>query len=142
MGVYNGAGYHSIEKNGNKALEWRVSLRPLGWIHPNLQLTYFGVWGKGNVEQGNSIPTWHHHAVMVSYEHQYVVLTGQFMMGQGIQKGEGQLWIGLDGQPAKYNGGGRIDPVFIRLEDSCSHGSFSFRRRDGACLGRKVAAAC
>jgi len=103
-GLYNGAGYHSIEKNMNKVVEARVSLRPLFWLHPNLQLSYFIIWGKGNLEEGNDIPAWENHSFMASYEHPYFVATAQYIMGRGVQKGEAQLWLDNNGNPVRYWG--------------------------------------
>lgn len=104
VGVYNGGGYHAIEKNRKKVFEGRISLRPLLHFHPNLQLSYFIVWGQGNIEDENSIPDWRSHVFMVSYEHQYLVATAQLIMGKGIQAGEGQLWIDVNGNAAEYMG--------------------------------------
>jgi hypothetical protein len=85
LGVYNGGGYHAAEENNDKVFEARVSLRPLGPFHPNLQLSYFVIQGKGNTKQ---TPDWRLHDVMLSYEHQYFVVTGQFATGTGNQKGD------------------------------------------------------
>lgn len=53
FGVYNGGGYHASEKNENKVLEGRltVRVRPLPDIIPGFQLSYFGITGKGNKEE-------------------------------------------------------------------------------------------
>jgi hypothetical protein len=47
-GVYNGGGYAASEQNQNKVLERRLTIRPLPDFIPGLQLTYFGLTGKGN----------------------------------------------------------------------------------------------
>ena len=49
VGVYNGGGYHASEKNEDKALEGRFTLRPLPDHLPGLQVSVFGVSGKGNI---------------------------------------------------------------------------------------------
>ncbi len=83
-GIYNGGGYEASEKNSNKVLEARVTVRPLPDIIPGLQLTYFGITGKGNTAQG---PAWDANLAFASFEHKYVVLTGQYFWGKGNQKG-------------------------------------------------------
>jgi hypothetical protein len=95
LGVYNGGGYHAIEKNKGKSFEGRLSVRPLGRILPNLQLSYFVVVGRGNEEAGAGYdpPEWRTHAFMASFEHEYIVVTGQFVMGRGNQKGDYTDWL-------------------------------------------------
>lgn len=85
FGIYNGGGYAAAEKNENKALEGRITVRPLPDIIPGLQLSYFGITGKGNKE---TKPDWTVNDGFVSYEHEYVVLTGQYYWGTGNQKGD------------------------------------------------------
>ena len=85
LGIYNGAGYHASEKNGNKALEGRLTIRPLPDIVPGLQLSYFGIYGKGNKD---TEPDWTVNLPFISYEHEYVTLTGQYYWGKGNQKGD------------------------------------------------------
>lgn len=46
IGVYNGGGYSAIEKNNNKLIEARLSLRPLLEAFPGIQTTFFGAYGK------------------------------------------------------------------------------------------------
>jgi hypothetical protein len=84
VGLYNGAGYHSSEKNQNKPIETRLTVRPLPDIIPGLQFSYFGIWGKGNKDTD---PDWTVNNGMVSFEHEYVTLTGQYYTGTGNQAG-------------------------------------------------------
>jgi polyhydroxyalkanoate synthesis regulator phasin len=84
LGIYNGSGYHSSEKNENKTLEGRLTVRPLPDIVPGLQLSYFGIYGKGNKD---TEPDWTVNLPFVSYEHKYVTLTGQYYWGTGNQSG-------------------------------------------------------
>jgi len=95
IGVYNGGGYHAIEENFGKSLEGRLSIRPLGPIFPNIQLSYFFIVGRGNQPGGDRYdpPHWRTHAFMASFEHRYLVLTGQFVMGTGNQNGTFVHWI-------------------------------------------------
>lgn len=84
FGIYNGGGYTSSEKNKNKVLEGRISIRPLPDIVPGLQLTYFGVTGKGNTA---AEPDWNVNLGFVSFEHEYITATGQYYRGEGNQSG-------------------------------------------------------
>jgi len=95
-GLYNGGGYHAAEANEGKVFESRVSLRPLGPWLPNLQLSHFFIWGTGNTppevcdDAGNCIPgapDWRLNAFTGSFEHPYFVVTGQYALGRGNQKG-------------------------------------------------------
>ena len=80
LGIYNGGGYHAIEKNRNKTLEGRLSLRPLPEILPGLQFSYHGVYGKGNIAFE---PDWNFNLGFLSWEHPYFVLTGMVYRGKG-----------------------------------------------------------
>jgi len=84
LGVYNGGGYHASEKNENKVLEGRLTIRPLPYIIPGLQFSYFGTTGNGSKD---TEPDWRTNLGFVSFEHEYVVLTGQYYWGKGNQKG-------------------------------------------------------
>ena len=89
IGLYNGGGYNASEKNTNKVLEGRVSLRPLPDVIPGLQLSAFAVSGKGNIEETAAVtaPDWEVLAGMLSYESPRLVLTAQYEQGTGNQKG-------------------------------------------------------
>ena len=84
FGIYNGGGYTASEKNKNKVLEGRISIRPLPDIVPGLQLTYFGVTGKGNTAKE---PDWNINLGFASFEHEYLTVTGQYYRGEGNQSG-------------------------------------------------------
>lgn len=89
LGVYNGGGYHALEKNMAKNFDARISVRPLGFIFPNLQLSYLVIVGRGNIDgiDGARPPRWLSHTFMASVEHRYFAVTGQFVIGKGNQKG-------------------------------------------------------
>ena len=87
-GVYNGGGYNASESNQNKVVEGRVTIRPLPDYIPGLQFSYFGLTGKGNTSRE---PDWRSNLAFVSYEHQYVVLTGQCYWGKGNQQGSDEF---------------------------------------------------
>jgi len=84
IGIYNGGGYHALEKNKNKTLEWRMTLRPLPGIIPGLQMSYLGAYGKGNQEFS---PDWELHNGFLSYELPRLILTAQYYQGEGNAKG-------------------------------------------------------
>ena len=88
FGIYNGAGYHSSEKNENKVFEGRLTLRPLPDILPGLQFSYFGTTGKGNK---STDPDWNTNLGFVSFEHEYVTVTGQYYWGKGNQGGSDEF---------------------------------------------------
>ena len=80
LGVYDGGGYHAHEKNDNKVVEGRLTIRPLPDIAPGLQLSYLGITGKGNTDPG---PDYTVNLGMVSYEHPWFILTGQYFQTTG-----------------------------------------------------------
>ncbi len=84
VGVYNGSGYHAQEHNTNKALEARLSVRPLARTAPGFQVSLFGVTGKGNT---SSEPDWNVFTTMLSWESPRLVLTGQYVTATGNQSG-------------------------------------------------------
>jgi hypothetical protein len=84
VGIYNGGGYHASEKNENKAIEGKLTIRPLPDILPGLQFSYFGITGKGNK---STDPDWRTNLGFVSYENELITLTGQYYWGTGSQGG-------------------------------------------------------
>ncbi len=87
IGVYNGAGYHSEEDNNNKVPEWRISIRPLPDILPGLQGHYFGLYGEGNKEALDDYPDYRVDLGMLSYQNEWIILTGQYARTTGNNKG-------------------------------------------------------
>lgn len=98
FGVYNGGGYHAAEANQNKVIEERLTVRPLPDHLPGLQVSYFGVDGKGNVV---TEPDWTLRGVMASYQHRLLVLTGTWMSAVGNQSG---LAVDASGSPLETGG--------------------------------------
>jgi hypothetical protein len=94
IGLYNGGGYTAVEKNQNKVVEGRVSLRPLADFAPGLQFSYFYLTGQGNTsteyKKDTDWPYYETQIGMVSFEHPNVVVTGQYMAGRGNAKGD---WV-------------------------------------------------
>lgn len=84
VGVYNGGGYHAIERNTNKSVEGRLTLRPLPDVVPGLQFSYQGVYGHGNQASDTD---WTVNLLFASWETHHLVLTGQHYWGIGNFKG-------------------------------------------------------
>ncbi len=84
VGVFNGGGYHALEYNNNKTLQWRLSIRPMPERLPGLQFSYAGVHGKGNTAL---YPDWDTHTGFLSYESRRLILTGQLFRSLGNYEG-------------------------------------------------------
>jgi hypothetical protein len=80
IGIFNGGGYHAIEKNESKTLEGRFSWRPLSTFFPELQLTYHGATGKGNTR---AEPDFRIHSAMLSLERSGFIVTCTAYTGRG-----------------------------------------------------------
>lgn len=80
LGLYNGAGYHAIENNGNKTLEGRLTLRPFPDIVPGLQFSYNGVVGKANDDYSSDFTI---NNLFISSESKVHTLTAQYYFGKG-----------------------------------------------------------
>jgi hypothetical protein len=88
LGLYNGGGYHASEKNNNKVIEGRLTLRPFPGALPGLQFSYLGISGKGNMPStaGNT-PNYDVNLGMVSYEHPMAIVTAQYFITHGNASG-------------------------------------------------------
>jgi hypothetical protein len=103
VGVYNGGGYHGVENNTNKAVEGRLTFRPLPDVVPGLQISGFGIKAKGNKTElpGGSAPDMEVLAAMISYESRRLVLTAQYEQGKGNQSGSA---VDPDGDALPHDG--------------------------------------
>lgn len=103
LGVYNGAGYHAKEVNNNKVVEGRLTWRVLPDLVPGLQLSYFGKYGEGNDKDSTyeEYPDYMVNLGMLSYEHPWVVLTGQYFQTEGNAKGK---WVDTLGKALATEG--------------------------------------
>lgn len=85
VGVYNGGGYSkTTDSNQNKAIEGRITIRPLPDMLPGLQLTYFGVSGKGNTA---AEPDWSNNTGFLSFQHKYATVSAEYLSGKGDLSG-------------------------------------------------------
>jgi len=98
VGIYNGGGYHAEEQTSNKAVEGRISVRPMPDTLPGFQATIFGLTGKGNAP---AEPDWNLATLMLSYESPRFVVTGQYERGEGNQGG---TLADANGRPLKHEG--------------------------------------
>jgi len=115
VGVYNGPGYHGTEKNNNKLVEGRLTLRPLPDTVPGLQLSYFGVYGEGNEEpENNDCPDYTVNLGMLSYEHPWVTLTAQYFATEGNKDGK---WIDSTGEALDTEGYSLFADVKLPIMD-------------------------
>ncbi len=98
FGIYNGGGYHALEKNNNKVLQWRLTLRPFPEVLTGLQFSYTGAHGKGNTDL---YPDWNLNAVIISLEDKYFTITGQYFKGVGNHEGS---MVDVDGKSYDVDG--------------------------------------
>jgi len=88
VGLYNGGGYHADERNTEKVLEARLTLRPLPDTLRGLQLSGLAIIGRGNLAaEPGLIPDWRTYNAFVSYEHPHGAATAQYVWGRGNQRG-------------------------------------------------------
>lgn len=86
IGLYNGGGYGSTsENNQNKSVEGRLTVRPLPDMLPGLQLTYFGVSGKGNTSESvtGKPQSWTNNTGFLSYQYKYLTASAEYYSGKG-----------------------------------------------------------
>lgn len=127
IGIYNGGGYSAKEKNKNKVVETRVTIRPFPDRIPGIQLSYLDIFGKGNSTSTtlSNGPDWKLNNLMVSYEHEYFVLTGQYLLkGKGNQKGIGAH--DNSGKPFDQNGYSIFGEVKIANKKASIIGRYDF----------------
>ncbi len=98
LGVYNGGGYHAMENNFSKNIETRLSLRPFPDKISGLQISYFGIFGKGNIKTD---PDFMLNAGFLSFEAKNIVLTGQYFTGLGNSSG---TWINTNNKSTPFSG--------------------------------------
>ncbi len=84
LGVYNGGGYTASEKNTNKPIQGRLTIRPLPGLVPGLQVSGFGVSGKGNTAAD---PDWALSAGAVSFESRWATVMATYARGKGNLSG-------------------------------------------------------
>ncbi len=93
IGLYNGGGYHADEVNGNKAIEGRLTFRPLPSLVPGLQISYLGMYGEGNKDYNGENPDYAVNLGYISLENPNYILTAQYFRTTGNAAGS---WVVLD----------------------------------------------
>jgi hypothetical protein len=88
-GIYNGCGVHAAEKNLNKVIAGRLTIRPLPDVFPGLQVSALGITGKGNVAATAvmPIPDWRVFNGMLSYQMPQFTGTAEYYRGKGNESG-------------------------------------------------------
>jgi len=86
----NGGGYDKAEKNDNKLLSGRVSVRPAADALPGLQLTYAGAFGQDNTTNGadGTGVDFTLHAFMLSWQSPRFTAYGQVFLADNSQSGK------------------------------------------------------
>ena len=120
IGIYNGGGYHALENNENKIIEGRLTIRPVPQIIPGLQLSYLGVFGKGNSAQA---PDYNANAGIISYESKHLVLTGTYYNGVGDIDGQ---TINNSGKSLDQNGYSIFSEIKINDSNINLFGRYDF----------------
>ncbi len=92
IGVYNGSGYHADEVNGNKAVEGRITIRPLPNVIPGLQISYLGMFGEGAKKYNDESPDYMVNLGYISLENPMYILTAQYFRTTGNAGGS---WVAL-----------------------------------------------
>ncbi|WP_069130425.1 hypothetical protein [Rhodohalobacter halophilus] len=98
IGVYNGGGYAALEKNNNKLIEGRLSIRPLADNLPGFQTSFIGSFGKGNIPES---PDFSMGALALSYETQKWIGILQGFTGTGDAAGN---FVDQNVDPIDLNG--------------------------------------
>jgi len=81
FGLYNGGGYHDVERNNNKTFEARLTVRPLPDFMPGLQFGYAYANGKANLT--NADADFLMNVLYLSSESKYHVFMAQYYSGVG-----------------------------------------------------------
>ncbi len=125
LGVYNGGGYHALEKNNNKVIEGRLSLRPLPDFMPGFQVSYTFSYGKSNTPWNNADYRLNvFHLSSVSEKHKLML---QFYSGLGGYNGDYTDEDGFSYRNEGYSGFAEIMipntkfAVFSRYDKFISH---------------------
>lgn len=88
VGVYNGGGYHAVERNTNKTVQGRLTLRPLPDQLPGFQISGMAILGEGNATgEASELPDFRAYNLFASYQHAQGTVTAQYAWGEGNQKG-------------------------------------------------------
>ncbi len=90
LGFYNGGGYMVEERNSNKTFEYRLTLRPLPKILPQVTYSTFGALGYGNfseslIREAKSVSHFTLIGNYIAYSSAKFIISAQYVLGQGNQ---------------------------------------------------------
>jgi len=136
LGILNGGGYHAVEKNRNKLIETRLSLRPFPDVLPGFQLSYHGAWGAGNV---TSHPKYRLNHIYLSYESPGIITALQAHSAIGNSFG---TYLSPDELPQRSRGVSFFTEVYILRQKLSLVGNISHFQLDsnGWVNGREIMA--
>ena len=80
IGIYNGGGYSGAETNTNKVIDGRISVRPLAESVPEIQLSTYVNFGKGNSAASPDFNQW---LGFIAYTGKHLTFTSQVHSGVG-----------------------------------------------------------
>lgn len=120
LALTNGGSYDQAEKNENKLVSGRVSVRPVAAVAPGLQLTAAGAFGKDNTVDGpdKAGVDFNFLMGMVSWQSPMFTAYGQYVTSENNQAGK----YGLNKNAARTGLRGRSWSAFasVRLPDAGS----------------------
>lgn len=99
LGLFNGGGYSALEKNRNKTLETRISLRPLPDFVPGLQFTHAFAYGLANVAEYEA--PFRMHIFALTSQSRFHSLQAQYYTGTG---GHQDHYVSSNGNSYKNKG--------------------------------------
>jgi len=137
IGVYNGGGYHAFERNNNKPIEGRITLRPFPDFIPGLQVSYTGAYGKGNTIQA---PDWKLNMGYISWETRRFILTGSYFKGVGDFRGRAVDSLGNSLDQDGYSAYGELKLPKLKIEIIARFDYFHRHEIDGAIYNRRYIA--
>jgi len=123
VGILNGGGYHAIEKNINKTIAARLSIRPFPATLPGLQLSLHGIYGKGNSEVSPEFNLMH---TYISYESGRAIITAQAYRGLGNSYG---TFMDFNDLPYKNQGASVFGELYLVKKRLSLIGSYGYFER-------------
>ncbi|MBN1348174.1 hypothetical protein JXJ21_02075 [candidate division KSB1 bacterium] len=109
FGIYNGGGYEAIEKNNNKIVESRLTVRPFPVFFPGMQVSWIAACGKGNAKTSPDLSV---NSGFISLEHERIILTGFYYWGTGNLEGSAVDNIGNSYKQNGYSVFGELKLFF------------------------------
>jgi hypothetical protein len=137
LGVYNGGGYHDFERNTNKPIEGRITIRPFPFLLPGLQFSYTGAYGKGNTI---AAPDWIMNTGYISWESRHLILTASYYKGVGDFRGRAIDSLGNSLDQDGYSVYGELKFQKLKLGLIARYDYFQRHEHTGAVYSRRYIA--